>query len=84
MGEMMAMKLAAESASAPLSAFIWWFIPLTAAIGAAGYVIWVTKFQKKYENKTERSVGRDFRVFRNLLKQVKVIKSSSNAKYLPA
>ena len=58
MGEMMAMKLAAESASAPLSAFIWWFIPLTAAIGAAGYVIWVTKFQKRYENKTERSVGR--------------------------
>jgi len=52
------MKLAAESASAPLSAFIWWFIPLTAAIGAAGYVIWVTKFQKRYENKTERSVGR--------------------------
>ena len=58
MGEMMAMKLAAESASAPLPALIWWFIPLTAAIGAAGYVIWVTKFQKKYENKTERSVGK--------------------------
>ena len=58
MSELMAMKLAAESTSAPLSAFIWWFIPLTAAIGAAGYVIWVTKFQKRYENKTERSVGR--------------------------
>ena len=58
MGEMMAMKLAAESASAPLPALIWWFIPRTAAIGAAGYVIWVTKFQKKYENKTERSVGK--------------------------
>ena len=58
MGEIMAMKLAAESASAPLPALIWWFIPLTAAIGAAGYVIWVTKFQKKYENKTERSVGK--------------------------
>ena len=58
MSEMMSMKLAAESASAPLPALIWWFIPLTAAIGAAGYVIWVTKFQKKYENKTERSVGK--------------------------
>jgi hypothetical protein len=58
MSEMMAIKLAAESSSAPLSALIWWFIPLTAAIGAACYVIWVTKFQKKYENKTERSVGR--------------------------
>ena len=58
MSEVMAIKWAAESASAPLSARIWWFIPLTAAVGAAGYVIWVTKFQKKYENKTERSVGR--------------------------
>ncbi len=58
MGEIMAMKLAAESASAPLSAIIWWFIPLTAAIGAAVYVNWVTTFQKINENKTERSVGR--------------------------
>jgi len=58
MSEVMAIKWAAESASAPLSALIWWLIPLTAAVGAAGYVIWVTKFQKKYENKTERSVGR--------------------------
>ena len=58
MSELMAMKLAAESASAPLSALIWWLIPLTAAVGAAGYVIWVTKFKEKYENKTERSVGR--------------------------
>jgi hypothetical protein len=58
MSEVMAIKWAAESASAPLSALIWWLIPLTAAVGAAGYVIWVTKFQRKYENKTERSVGR--------------------------
>jgi len=58
MSEVMAIKWAAESASAPLSALIWWLIPLTAAVGAAGYVIWVTKFQKRYENKTERSVGR--------------------------
>jgi len=58
MSEVMVIKWAAESSSAPLSALIWWFIPLAAAVGAAGYVIWVTKFQKKYENKTERSVGR--------------------------
>jgi hypothetical protein len=67
MSEVMAMTWAAESASAPLSALIWWFIPLTAAIGAAGYVIWVTKFKKKYENKTERSVGR-FQSFQNSFK----------------
>ena len=67
MSEVMAIKWAAESASAPLSALIWWLIPLTAAVGAAGYVIWVTKFQKKYENKTERSVGR-FQSFQNSFK----------------
>jgi hypothetical protein len=67
MSEITAMKLAAESTSAPLPALIWWFIPLTAAIGAAGYVIWVTKFQKKYENKTERSVGK-FQSFQKLFK----------------
>ncbi len=67
MSEVMAIKWAAESASAPLSALIWWFIQLTAAVGAAGYVIWVTKFQKKYENKTERSVGR-FQSFQNSFK----------------
>ncbi len=67
MSELMAIKWAAESASAPLPALIWWLIPLTAAVGAAGYVIWVTKFQKKYENKTERSVGR-FQSFQNSFK----------------
>ncbi len=67
MSEVMAIKWAAESASAPLPALIWWLIPLTAAVGAAGYVIWVTKFQKKYENKTERSVGR-FQSFQNSFK----------------
>ncbi len=67
MSEVMAIKWVAESASAPLPALIWWLIPLTAAVGAAGYVIWVTKFQKKYENKTERSVGR-FQSFQNSFK----------------
>ena len=44
--------------SAPLSAFIWWFIPLFAFLGAIGYVIWVSKFQSKFENETHRSVNR--------------------------
>ena len=48
----------ATTESAPLSAFVWWLIPLFAFIGAIGYVIWVSKFQAKYENETNRSVGR--------------------------
>lgn len=67
MSELRAISWAAGSESAPLSALIWWFIPLTAALGAAVYVIWVTKFQKRYENQTKRSVGR-FKSFQNSFK----------------
>jgi phosphotransferase system glucose/maltose/N-acetylglucosamine-specific IIC component len=48
----------AQSTSAPLSALIWWLIPLVAMIGALIYVLWVTKFQSKFEARTERSVGK--------------------------
>ena len=50
------MILAADST--PLSALFWWIIPLTALVGALLYVVWVTRFQDKYENQTERSVGK--------------------------
>lgn len=53
--------LAAEE-SRPLSAFVWWLIPLFAFIGSIGYVIWVSRFKSKYENETNRSVDR-FRKF---------------------
>ena len=48
----------ATTESAPLSALVWWLIPLVAFIGAIAYVIWVSKFQAKFENQTNRSVGR--------------------------
>ena len=48
----------ATTESAPLSALVWWLIPLVAFIGAIAYVIWVSKFQAKFENETNRSVGR--------------------------
>lgn len=50
--------LSAAEDSAPLSAFVWWLIPLFAFLGAIGYVIWVSKFQSKYQNQTNRSVNR--------------------------
>jgi hypothetical protein len=59
--------LAAEE-KAPLSAFVWWFIPLFAFIGAIIYVIWVSKFQSKYENQTNRSVDR-FQRFQDSFKK---------------
>jgi hypothetical protein len=51
----------------PLSALFWWFIPLTALVGALLYVLWVTRFQDKYENQTERSVGK-FKKFQDSFK----------------
>lgn len=54
--------------STPLSALFWWIIPLTALVGASIYVVWVTRFQKKYENQTERSVGK-FKRFQDSFKK---------------
>jgi hypothetical protein len=39
------------------SALIWWLVPLAAVLGALGYVLWVTKFQEKFQNETTRSVS---------------------------
>ena len=60
------MILAADST--PLSALFWWIIPLTALVGALLYVVWVTRFQDKYENQTERSVGK-FNKFQDSFKK---------------
>jgi hypothetical protein len=38
------------------TALIWWLIPLAGLLGALGYVLWVSKFQGKFEQKTTRSV----------------------------
>lgn len=52
------LSLAESSSSAPVSALVWLLIPLFALIGAIGYVIWVSRFQEKFEKKTNRSVGK--------------------------
>lgn len=43
--------------SPAFSALIWWLIPLAAVVGALGYVLWVTKFQERFQNETTRSVS---------------------------
>lgn len=58
----------ANDGQAPLSALVWWLIPLFAFIGAIAYVIWVSRFKTKYENETNRSVNR-FRKFQNSFDQ---------------
>ena len=42
--------------STTFSALVWWIIPITALSGVLGYVLWVTKFQERFENETTRSV----------------------------
>jgi len=61
---MMASHLVASNA--PISALVWWFIPGLALIGAIIYVVWVARFQSKYENETSRSVGK-FKRFQDSL-----------------
>lgn len=55
------------SMSNAFAALIWWVVPLTAVICALGYVIWVTKFQAKFENETTRSMGQ-FQRFQSTLR----------------
>lgn len=44
--------------SKPLSVFVWWLIPAFSLAGALIYVLWVSKYQRRYENETSRSVSK--------------------------
>jgi hypothetical protein len=48
-------------------ALIWWVVPAAGLIGALGYVLWVTKFESKFQTKTKRSVHR-FQRFQDSLR----------------
>ncbi len=48
--------ISAAVASTAFSALIWWAVPVVALLGAFTYVIWVSKFQDKFHNETNRSV----------------------------
>jgi len=49
------------------SALIWWVVPAIGLIGALGYVTWVSKFQGKFQQETQRSVGQ-FQRFQDSLR----------------
>lgn len=43
--------------SSAATALIWWIVPAIGLIGGFGYVLWISKFQGKYRQETQRSVG---------------------------
>jgi len=49
------------------AALIWWVVPAAGLIGALGYVLWVTKFEGKFQQETLRSVGQ-FQRFQDSLR----------------
>ena len=51
-------RVAPATHSSVTMALIWWLLPLFGVTGAILYVIWVSKFQHKFENQTERSVSK--------------------------
>lgn len=53
--------------SSAFSALIWWVVPAVGLIGALSYVLWVTKFQGKFQQETQRSVGQ-FQRFQDSLR----------------
>ncbi len=53
--------------SSAATALIWWIVPAMGLIGGLGYVLWISKFQGKYQQETQRSVGQ-FQRFQDSLR----------------
>jgi type II secretory pathway component PulF len=48
---------ASVAGSSAFAALIWWVVPAAGLIGGIGYVVWISKFKRKFESETSRSVG---------------------------
>jgi hypothetical protein len=66
--------------SSAATALIWWIVPAVGLIGGLGYVLWISKFQEKFQQETQRSVGQ-FQRFQDSLRtsQARDIDSSSRS-----
>ena len=53
--------------SSAASALIWWIVPAIGLIGGLTYVLWISKFQGKYQQGTQRSVSQ-FQRFQDSLR----------------
>ncbi|MBU6313898.1 MAG: hypothetical protein KJS70_02585 [Actinomycetales bacterium] len=54
--------------SSSFLALIWWVLPALGLSGALLYVLWVTKFEGKFQQETQRSVGQ-FQRFQDSLRE---------------
>lgn len=43
--------------SSAFAALIWWVVPAAGLLGGIAYVVWISKFKRKFESETSRSVG---------------------------
>lgn len=59
------------------AALIWWVVPATGLLGGIAYVIWVSKFKRKFESETSRSVG-NFQKFQESFRQDSSSQDSSS------
>ena len=65
------------------AALIWWVVPAVGLIGALGYVVWVTKFEGKFQQETQRSVGK-FQRFQDSLRDSQARDVASGAPVIAA
>lgn len=65
--------------SSAATALIWWIVPAIGVAGALAYVLWVSKFQSKYQKGTQRSVGQ-FQRFQESLRhsQARDLEAAAN------
>lgn len=52
------------------SALIWWVIPIGALLGGIAYVVWTSKFKRKFDIKTNRDLG-NFQKFQSVFRSDK-------------
>jgi len=65
--------------SSAATALIWWAVPAMGLLGALGYVLWISKFQGKYQQETQRSVGQ-FQRFQDSLRDSQARDIDTSAK----
>ena len=68
--------------SSSFLALIWWIVPALGLSGALLYVLWVTKFQGKFQQETQRSVGQ-FQRFQDSLRDSQARDVSAQSQISP-
>lgn len=63
--------------SSASAALIWWIVPAAGLIGGLSYVLWISKFQTKFQQETQRSVGQ-FQRFQDSLRNSQARDSQSS------